>query len=200
MGTRDKRVDAYIANSAAFAQPILRELREIVHEGCPEVKEELKWRVPHFEYKGMFCGMAAFKEHCTFGFWKEKLVLGGDKQEEGMGQFGRIQSLKDLPSKRTLLGYIRKAKELNDKGIKSPRKPRPKGERKELVVPAYFTAAIQKNKKALAAFEAFPYSKKKDYVEWVTDAKTDETRDRRLKTSVEWLAQGKSRNWKYEKC
>jgi hypothetical protein len=202
MGSRDKRLDAYIAKSAEFARPILRELREIVHEGCPEVEETMKWSMPHFDYKGMLCGMAAFKQHCTFGFWKGKLLFDGENQQsaEAMGQFGRITSLKDLPPKRVLIGYVRKAAELNDQGVKVPRKPKPSSDKKELVVPAYFMAAVKKNKKALATFETFPYSHKKEYVQWVTEAKTDETRQRRLTTSVEWLAQGKSRNWKYEKC
>ena len=200
MGSRDKRVDAYIAKSAEFAQPILREMREIVHETCPEVQETIKWGFPHFEYKGMLCSVAAFKQHCAFGFWKSKLVLGDDKQSrDAMGQFGRITSLKDLPSRRALIAYIKKAKELNDAGIKAAR-PKPRAEKKELFVPAYFTDAIRKNKKALATFEAFPYSHRKEYVQWVTEAKTEETRQKRLATSVEWLAEGKSRNWKYERC
>jgi len=200
MGTRDKRVDAYIAKSAAFAQPILRELREIVHQGCPDVQETMKWSMPHFDYKGMLCGMAAFKQHCTLGFWKSKLLFDGkdEQSREAMGQFGRITSLKDLPPKRVLIGYVRKAAELNEQGVKVPTKPKPLSERKELLVPAYFTAALKKNKRALATFEAFPYSHKKEYVEWVTEAKTDDTRRRRLATAVEWLAEGKSRNWKYE--
>src|SRR5581483_5938584 len=201
MGKKDKHVDAYIAKSAEFAQPILRELREIVHEGCPEVEEALKWRFPAFMYKGMLCGMAAFKQHCAFGFWKGSLIIRGEENNaNAMGQFGRITSMKDLPQRRVLLAYIRKAKQLNDEGVKSPTRSKPRGEKKELAVPAYFTTALKKNKKALANFDAFSYSKRKDYVEWLTEAKTDETRKRRLQTSVEWLAQGKSRNWKYERC
>jgi len=201
MGSKDKRVDAYIAKSAEFARPILRELRDTVHEGCPDVEETIKWGFPHFDYKGMLCSMAAFKQHCAFGFWKSKLVLGGgnDKSRDAMGQFGRLTSVKDLPARRVLIGYIKKAKELNDAGIKAAR-PKPRAEKKELVVPEYFTAALKKSKKALATFDAFPYSHKKEYVQWVTEAKTDETRQRRLATSVEWLAEGKSRNWKYERC
>jgi uncharacterized protein YdeI (YjbR/CyaY-like superfamily) len=200
MGSKDKRVDAYIAKSAEFARPILGELREIVHEACPEAEETIKWGFPHFDYKGMLCSMAAFKQHCAFGFWTGKLVLGEDtKSSDAMGQFGRITSLNDLPSRRVLIGYIRKAKALNDAGIKAAR-PNPRAEKKELVVPEFFTAALKKNKKALATFEGFAYSKKKDYVEWVAEAKTEETRQKRLATSVEWLAEGKSRNWKYEKC
>jgi len=200
MGTRDKRIDTYIAKSAEFAQPILRHLREVVHEGCPEVEETMKWSFPHFDYKGMLCSMAAFKQHCAFGFWKSSLIMDGNKSVDAMGQFGRITSLKDLPPKKTLLDYLKKAKRLNDEGIKAPNRAKPRSEKKELEVPAYFTAALRKSKKAQATFEAFPYSKKKDYLEWVTEAKTDETREKRLQTSMEWLAEGKSRNWKYEKC
>jgi len=202
MGTRDKRIDAYIAKSASFAQPILCYLREAVHEGCPEIEETIKWSFPHFDYKGMLCAMAAFKQHCSFGFWKGTLIFDGktEKSDDAMGQFGRITSLKDLPAKSDLLGYVRKAKQLNDQGVKVPRKPAPRGVKRELDVPDYFTTALRKNKKALATFERFPYSHKKEYVQWVTEAKTDETRNRRLQTSVEWLAEGKSRNWKYERC
>ncbi|HEY6352537.1 MAG TPA: YdeI/OmpD-associated family protein [Candidatus Angelobacter sp.] len=201
METRDTRIDAYIARSADFAQPILRRVREIVHQGCPKVEETMKWSFPHFMYKGMLCSMASFKEHCAFGFWKGSLVLdGAGKSADAMGQFGRITSLKDLPSKSTFLGYVKKARQINDEGVKVPRKAKPQGEKKDLVAPDYFLAAVKKNWKALAAFEKFSYSHKKEYVQWVTEAKTGETRTRRLQTSVEWLAQGKSRNWKYERC
>ena len=200
MGTRDKRVDAYIAQSAEFARPILSELREIVHQGCPEVQETMKWSFPHFEYKGLLCSMASFKAHCAFGFWKGTLVLHDkNKSADAMGQFGRLTSVKDLPPKPTLLSHVRKATELNEKGVKVG-KPKSRGGKKELMVPDFFLTALKKNKKALTTFEVFPYSKKKDYVDWVIDAKTDETRHRRLNTTVEWLAEGKSRNWKYEKC
>jgi len=202
MSTRDKRVDAYIAKSAEFAQPILQYLREIVHEGCPEVEETMKWSFPHFMYKGILCSMASFKQHCAFGFWKGSLILDGkdSKSSEAMGQFGRITSLKELPPKSVLLGYVQKARQLHNDGVKVPRKPQPRGAKKELDIPNYFTAALKKNKKALATFTGFPYSHKKEYVEWVSEAKTDETRNRRLQTSVEWLSQGKARNWKYERC
>jgi uncharacterized protein YdeI (YjbR/CyaY-like superfamily) len=200
MGKKDKRVDGYITKSAEFAQPILRELRDIAHEGCPELEETMKWSMPFFMYKGMLCHMASFKQHCAFGFWKGSLIVDGknDKSEDAMGQLGRITSLKDLPPRKTLVGYVKKAKELHDAGLKPSAKP--KGPKKELVIPSYFIAAVKKNKKALATFEGFPYSHKKEYVQWVTEAKTDETRDRRLATTVEWLAEGKSRNWKYENC
>ena len=135
-----------------------------------------------------------------FGFWKGSLIVDDkeNKSEEAMGQLGRITSVKDIPARKTLVGYVKKAKQLHDAGMKPAAKP--KAVKKELVVPSYFMAAVKKNKKALATFEGFPYSHKKEYVEWVTGAKTDETRDRRMATTVEWLAEGKSRNWKYEKC
>ncbi|HEV3038825.1 MAG TPA: YdeI/OmpD-associated family protein [Candidatus Angelobacter sp.] len=201
MGTRDKRINAYIAKSADFAQPILHELRELVHKACPDVEEAMKWSFPHFMYKGMLCSMASFKEHCAFGFWKASLIFDGKENTpaDGMGHFGRITSRKDLPAKKVLLGYIKKAVQLNDEGVKVP-KAKPKTDKKDFKVPDYFLAALKKNKKALTVFEGFPYSKKKDYVDWVTEAKTGDTRERRLATSVEWLAEGKSRNWKYEKC
>ena len=202
MPSKDKRIDAYISQSAEFAQPILSHIREVVHEGCPEVQETIKWGMPHFEHKGIMCGMASFKEHCAFGFWKGSLVVDAKeiKSVDAMGQFGRITSLKDLPSKKLLVSYVKKAAELNEAGIKNPARVKQRAEKKELVVPDYFTAAVKKNKKAFATFDGFPYSKKKDYVEWVTEAKTDETRARRLKTAVEWMAEGKARNWKYERC
>ena len=202
MPSKDKRIDAYIAKSSEFAQPILTYLREVVHEGCPEVQETIKWGMPHFEHKGIMCGMASFKEHCAFGFWKGSLIIDPKeiKSVDAMGQFGRITSLKDLPAKKILVGYVKKAAELNEAGIKNPARVKQRTETKELSVPDYFIAAIKKNKKALATFDGFPYSKKKDYVEWVTEAKTDETRDRRLKTAFEWMAEGKARHWKYERC
>ena len=200
MGTRDKRVDAYIAKSADFAKPILSTLRETVHQGCPTVVEEMKWSSPHFNYKGMFCGMAAFNEHCIFGFWKGSLFLDPkDKAEDAMGHFGRITSLKELPPKKVLLGYIKKAMAVNDLGLTVPRKTASAAEKKALKVPLYFLSELRKNQKALAAFEGFSYSKKKDYVEWLSEAKSEQTRQRRLQTSVEWIAEGKSRNWKYER-
>jgi uncharacterized protein YdeI (YjbR/CyaY-like superfamily) len=150
----------------------------------------------------MFCSMAAFKQHCAFGFWKASLVLDSNdnKSTEAMGHLGRITSVRDLPSRAKLLAYLRKAKQLNDDGATVERKARPHTEKRELKVPSDFLAAVKKNKKAQATFEGFSFSKKKEYVEWVTEAKTGETRARRLQTSVAWLAEGKARNWKYERC
>ncbi len=197
MARKDPRIDAYIAKAADFAKPILNHLRKLVHAACPDVEETMKWSFPHFDYKGMLCSMAAFKEHCAFGFWKSTLVLEKDAaQESAMGQFGRIASLSDLPGDKMLIGYIKKAVALNDTGIKNPTRPRQKV-KKELVVPDYFLAALKKNKKALTAFENFSNSHKKEYVEWITEAKREETRAKRIKTTIDWIAKGKSRNWKY---
>ncbi|MBI2683036.1 MAG: YdeI/OmpD-associated family protein [Acidobacteriales bacterium] len=201
MGKKDKRIGAYIAKSAPFAHPILKHVRKLVHQACPDVEETLKWSAPTFMYKGMLCGMAAFKQHAAFGFWKGSLILdkAGKPVEQSMGNFGRLTSLSDLPPDKTLIGYIKKAMELNDSGVRSPARAKTK-EKKPLVVPPYLKAALQKNKKAQATFEGFSYTNKKEYVEWLTDAKQEETRDRRLAQALEWMAEGKIRNWKYANC
>jgi len=201
MGSRDARVDAYIAKSAAFAQPILTHLRDIVHAACPDVEETMKWSFPNFIYKGMLCSMASFKEHCAFGFWKGSLIVGnsGGEAEEGMGQFGRITKLSDLPSKNVLTGYIKEAMKLNEAGVKKPAPPKPKTPR-ELVVPDDLAEALQENAVARATFAKFSPSHKREYVEWITEAKTEATRTKRLRTAIEWMAEGKARNWKYMNC
>lgn len=197
MGSTNPRVDAYIAKSADFAKPILMRIREIVHEACPEVEENIKWGVPAFDYKGMMCGMAAFKQHCTFGFWKGSLIFPDKRDMDGMGQFGRLTKVSDLPSKRELTGYIRKAMKLNEEGIKVEREKKPK--KPDIPMPADLRAALRKNKKAHDAFEAFSPSHRREYLEWITEARTEATRERRLNTALEWIADGKSRNWKYQR-
>lgn len=200
MPTKDPRIDAYIARAADFAKPILNHLRKLAHAACPDVEETMKWNVPHFTHKGMLCSMAAFKEHCTFGFWKGELVFGKDVTEESShGQFGRITALADLPGDKVLIGYFRKAAQLNEAGIKLPARPKAKV-KQELVVPDDLIAALKKNKKAFAAFEDFSCSHKKEYVEWITEAKREETRQQQLKTAIEWMAKGKPRHWKYINC
>jgi uncharacterized protein YdeI (YjbR/CyaY-like superfamily) len=201
MGARDPRVDAYIAKSADFAKPILEYLRELVHATCPNVEETLKWRSPTFMYKGMLCGMAAFKQHCTFGFWKGALIVpgSGDTQQDAMGQFGRITKLKDLPPKKVIVGFIKDAMRLNDEGVKTPRQTSTKP-RVPLEPPTVLVKALARNAKARATFEKFSPSNKRDYIEWIVEAKTDATRERRLATAIEWMAEGKPRNWKYMNC
>ena len=203
MGKRDARIDAAIANAPEFARPILKRLRELVHKACPNVEETVKWSHPSFQYKGLLCGFSAFKSHCTFGFWKHDILFADDpaakkRADDAMGSFGRITKPSDLPSDKILLSYIKEAMRLNEEGINPP-KPKAKP-RKELVIPDYLTAALQKNQKARKTFEAFSYSNKKEYVEWLTEAKREETRAERLATAVTWMAEGKVRNWKYVKC
>ena len=205
MGKREARVNAYIAGAAAFARPILTQLREVVHEGCPDVVEEIKWGHPHFTYKGLFCGMAAFKQHCAFGFWKKPVLPARVKALQkgaagGMGQFGRIASRTDLPARGSMLALVKEAAALNDAGLKTPARKGRRTAQRALQVPDDFIAAVRGNRKALQTFEAASYSFRKEYLTWVTEAKTSETRLRRIKTSVAQMAEGKGKNWKYERC
>ena len=197
MGKRDPRVDAYIKKASPFAQPILAELREIVHGACPGVEETMKWSFPHFDYKGVMCSMAAFKAHAAFGFWKGSLVTGGPRQEDAMGHFGRVTRRSDLPSRAVLTAFVKKAAALNDQGVKVARAPR--SAPKPVKVPADLSAALEKNAKAKGGFDALSPSHQREYIEWITEAKADETRARRLAQAIEWMAEGKSRNWKYER-
>lgn len=202
MGKKDRRIDAYIARAAPFARPILKHLRKVTHAGCPELTETIKWGHPSFDYKGPLAGMAAFKEHCTYGFWKHALVqkkLGKLPQgDRAWGTFGRITSVQDLPSERSMVRFVKVAAKLNDQGVKITRKVTPRAER-TVIVPEDLTAALIADKKAVANFDAFSYSKKKDYVEWLNQAKTEATRRKRLETAVQWISEGKGRNWKYER-
>ena len=194
---KDPRIDAYIAKAQPFAKPILERIRAAVHAGCPEVTETIKWSVPAFDYKGPLAGMAAFKAHCIFGFWKGALMKtkpATGKGTDAMGQFGRFESIDDLPPAAAIVRMVKEAVALNDAGVKVPRATKAKP---PLRAPADMLAAIRKNKKAFATFEAFSPSAKREYIEWITGAKTDDTRARRLETAVQWMSEGKNRNWKY---
>ena len=200
MPSHDPRVTAYLAASADFAQPILTHLRAVVHEACPDVEETMKWSFPHFMYGGaILCSMASFKQHCAFGFWKGRLIIeqDGEPAEPAMGQFGRLTSVKDLPPKRELVKYVKQAMALTDAGVKAA--PKQKPARPALDVPRFLTEALEDNAAARATFDAFSPSQRRDYVEWLVDAKGDATRQRRLETALEWLSEGKTRNWKYER-
>jgi uncharacterized protein YdeI (YjbR/CyaY-like superfamily) len=200
MATRDPRIDAYIAKSAEFARPILGHLRDVVHAACPEVEETMKWSMPHFDYKGsMMCSMASFKEHCAFGFWKGSILFeDGAKSEEAMGQFGRIRSVKDLPSKKEITALIKRAMKLNDEGVKPATRTKTV-QRAEIPMPEELARALRANKGAKKQFDAFPPGKQREYVEWIADAKTDATRAKRVEQAVEWISEGKARHWKYER-
>lgn len=199
MARHDPRIDAYIARSAEVAQPLLQRLRDTVRQACPEVEESLKWSMPFFSYAGgIFCGMAAFKQHVSFGFWKHALVMG-DAERDGMGSFGKMAKLSDLPSKRELTGLIRKAMRLNEQGVKTP------GTRKAIAAkppgqaPGDLLVALKKNRAAAKAFAAFSPSQQREYAEWISQAKREDTRLRRLEQAIEWMAEGKPRHWKYVK-
>ena len=200
MGKTDRRVDAYIAKSADFARPILTHLREVVHEGCPDADEAIKWGMPFFVRDGaLFCFMASFKQHAAFGFrGGERLVGAGVVTEKAMGQFGRLSSLADLPPRKTLLGYVKRAAALGGPGAKpTPRSRAAKA--KPVAVPADLRTALAKHAKARKTFESFPPSHRREYVDWIVGAKRPETRRRRLATALAWMAEGKSQNWRYQK-
>jgi uncharacterized protein YdeI (YjbR/CyaY-like superfamily) len=199
----DKRIDAYIAKAAPFAQPVLAHLRALVHKAVPDVQETLKWGMPYFEHQGLLCHMAAFKQHCAFSFWKASLLkdphqLLEQADKSAMGQLGAITGLKDLPPDRVLLSYIKEAAALNEQGVALPGRAAGKIPQ-EPEVPGFLKEALAKNKLAAKTFEGFSNSNKKEYLEWLTAAKTEETRNKRLETAIGWMAEGKPRNWKYMK-
>jgi uncharacterized protein YdeI (YjbR/CyaY-like superfamily) len=198
----DHRVDEYIGKKPTFA-PILNHLRKLVHEVSPLITETIKWGCPFFEYKGTLCNMAAFKEHCAFGFWNASSlkdtygVIHKGEDKGSAGSFGRITALSDLPGDAVIQELILQAMALNEKGGKSPIK-KASTPKAEIPVPDYFTAALAGQPKAKAAFEAFSPSHKREYLEWIVDAKTEATRQKRIETALEWMVEGKSRNWKYK--
>jgi uncharacterized protein YdeI (YjbR/CyaY-like superfamily) len=194
---KNPKVDEYIANSKEFAQPILKKLRALVHQAHPDIEETIKWGMPMFEYKGILFNMASFKQHCAFGFWKQKLIKALDGSEEGMGSLGKIKSLNDLPSDEILLMLMKEAVLLNEKGIQVP-KTAP--EKKEMEVPKELQIALEKHPKAKEVFENFSLSQRKEYIMWIVEAKQAATKQKRLAQTIEWLNEGKKRNWKYENC
>jgi uncharacterized protein YdeI (YjbR/CyaY-like superfamily) len=202
MATKDRNVDSYIEKSASFAQPILKHLRKLIHKACPGVEEVIKWSFPNFDYHGaILCSMAAFKQHCAFGFWKASIMKDPEgilqiKDRNAMGHLDKITSIKDLPSEKILIAYIKEAARLNEEKVKLPARKKTI-DPKELKAPDALVKAVQKNKKAKTTFESFSPSHKKEYIEWITEAKTDDTRNKRIATAVEWMTDGKSRNWKY---
>ena len=198
--TRDPRIDAYIERAAPFARPILAHARALVHQACPQVEETIKWGMPTFVHAGgILCGMAAFKQHASFGFWKHALVVGEGEPRDGMGSYGKMLSLDDFPAKKIVLAHIRKAMKLNEDGVKMPA-ARKAASKLPPEMPEDLVAALNKDTAAKATFDAFPPSCRREYIEWIVEAKREETRAKRLAQTVEWLAEGKRRNWKYENC
>lgn len=219
MSQTDPRIDAYIAQAAPFAQPILEHLRAVVHAACPQVEETIKWGMPSFVYGGkILCGMGAFKQHATFGFWQGASVVGAspERSREAMGQFGRLTQVGDLPGKRELSKLLKQAMALIDaRGKKTAGKPaankapagrtatsdvpasKTRAPKPPVVIPDDLAAAFKKNAKARATYAAFPVSQQREYVEWIESAKREQTRSSRVAQAVEWMAEGKIRNWKY---
>lgn len=202
MAKKDPRVDAYIKKAQPFAQPILSHLRKVVHAAVPGVEETMKWSAPAFDYKGPFCSFAAFKQHAVFGFWKAQLLkdeLPGSLSTSNPGnQFGKLTSVRDLPSVKDLTRLLKKAAKLNDDGVKAPAMRRA-GPRPALKAPKDLLDVLGRNKKAMATFENFPPGQRREYIAWVLEAKQAATREARINTAVEWMAEGKIRNWKYAK-
>ena len=199
MPSTDPRVDAYIADAAAFAQPILAHVRAVVHAACPRVEETIKWGMPTFTYAGaLLCGMAAFSRHASFGFWQHARVMGEAAGERtGMGSFGKLTAVADLPPEDQLAALVRKAMALNEQRAAAPPARRRAPPRPRPSVPDDLAAALRGNHAARATFDAFPPGQQREYVEWLDEAKRPDTRARRLAQAVEWLAEGKPRNWKY---
>lgn len=193
----DVRIDAYIEKAAPFAQPILRHIRATLHAAVDGLAETMKWSMPHFVYKGKnLAGMAAFKAHCAM------MIHGDGRQGDAMGQFGKLASIDDLPGDNELKSKIIAAKErIDSEGTALKRKPSsPRAAKPDLPIPAEFEAALNGNGAAKAALDGFAPSHRREYVEWISEAKRPETRDKRIAQAIEWLAEGKKRNWKYEGC
>jgi hypothetical protein len=200
MGAKDPRVDAYIARSPDFARPILVHIRALVHAACPAVIETIKWGIPYFEHRGVLCSMASFRAHCAFGFWHPDMraATEGAKAAQAMGQFGRIAKISDLPRDAAFKALVRKAMQLNESGVK-PQRVAKADERTPVVVPEDLAAALAQHGEARATFEGFSDTHKREYVDWISECKRDETRRKRLATAIEWMAEGKKKEWRYRK-
>ena len=203
MSKLNPQVDAYIAKSADFAKPILEHLRKVIHDTCPDVEEVIKWGIPHFDYKGdMMCILAAYKKHCSFSLFKAELMkdpklIESVKAGQKMGYMDKLTALSDLPATEVLVAYIKEAMALNENGVK---KVRPKSDTpKEVEMPVEFSEQLALNPKAKEIFESKSPSFRKNYLIWITDAKTDATRQKRIEQSLEWIAEGKGRFWQSEK-
>jgi len=201
----NSKVDGYVAGSADFAKPVLAYWRQLIHDNCPDVEEAIKWGIPHFDYKGDFmCVMAAYKNHCSFTFLKGELMTdprlkAGTDLKPIQRFLGKISKIEDLPPEEEFTAMLKEAMQLNEKGVKV-RKEKPEPDKpKVLETPDYLLAALTANPNAKEVFESGSNSFRKEYIVWITDAKTDETRQKRISEALEWLAEGKSRFWKHKK-
>jgi len=201
---REKTHDAYIAGAAAFAVPILQKLQAAVRQACPDVEETIRWSTPHFDHHGILMGMAAFKHHVSVSFWRGREMSDPEDVLEVMGRTGvgvmRIERLADLPTQSVLVRYVEEAMRLNEAAASAPRKTaKKKAAKRSVRVPADLAAALKKSRKAATTFDGFSYTHRKEYVDWITEAKRDATREKRVAQAVAWMAEGKPRNWKYRK-
>ena len=199
MTNHNPQIDAYIQKAQPFARPILIKLRGLFHKACPQIEERLKWGMPSFEHHGIVGGFAAFKQHVSWGLWKAKLIddptnAMATDASSAMGG-GKLKSVKDLPPEAILLGLMRQAVDLNARGVKLPRTPTAK--KPPPKTPPDLAAALKRSAKAAAVYQDFSPSHKREYIEWITEAKQPATRQKRIKQAIEWIAQGKPRNWKY---
>lgn len=202
MGKRSAETDKYIAKAAPFARPILEKIRQAFHAASPDVDETIKWSAPHFEKNGILGSLGAFKQHVTWVFWKGKLMDDPEGLIQPMGESGPLGGIKfrdvsELPSKKTMIAYVREAIRLNEEGVVAPhpaRKPVA-----PVKVPAALKAALASNAKARATFDSLPPGHRREYIEWISEAKREATRDRRLATAIEWMSEGKAMNWKYDR-
>ncbi len=197
MGSRDKRIDAYIAKSGAFARPMMIVLRDIVHATCPEVVETIKWSRPAFDSNGIMCGMDGFKAHMAFRFWLRAELVTQGADAKTIDQLERMESIKDLPPKSKVAACIKRAMKLNAAGVKLSR-PVSKAP-KAVSVPAALAAALAKKPKAKKAFDAMSLSGQREYAEWVSGAKREETKVSRIEKTVAQVLEGKALNWRYER-
>lgn len=203
---RSPEIDFYLNTANVDFQPMLAALRDAVHRACPEVEETIKWGMPTFLYRGrILCGMAAFKQHMSFGYWQHAEVLGeaASAARTGMGSYGKLRTAADIPKPALLKSHIRRAMQLIDEAAAgtAPARPRPaRTARPEAVPPPGFAAALKAHPVARKHFEAFPPGQRREYIDWINEAKRDDTRERRIAQAIEWLGEGKRRNWKYENC
>ena len=201
MSQRYPSVDAYLRKAPAFAQPIIEHLREVVHAACPEVEECIKWNCPFFVYRGPVCAVAAFKAHCRIGFWKADVLRKGPAAAAALASLERVTQVSEFPSRAALTALVQGAVKLNEDGVLAEWQKAQQERRKNPVPvkpPPALAAALKKNARARKTWDAFTPSHRRDYVVWIAAAKTDETRDRRVQQTVEWLAEGKTRHWKYQ--
>jgi uncharacterized protein YdeI (YjbR/CyaY-like superfamily) len=198
-------VDTYITNSEDFAKPILSHWRQLIHDNCPDVEEAIKWGIPHFDYKGDFmCVMAAYKNHCSFTFLKDELMtdprLKVNKELKPIQRFlGKVNKIANLPPDDEFIAMLKEASQLNENGIRIKREKPESDKPKVLETPDYLLAALAANPKAKEVFETKSNSFRKEYIVWITDAKTDETRQKRITEALEWITEGKGRFWKHQK-